>query len=197
MTPEAMEWEKLTPGDAIPLAMHGGTASAHVFEKEMIDAIDFAIAARRPLLVRGEPGTGKSQLARAAAKALGRAFVSKVLDVHTEPRDLFWWLDSVERLADAQILGIGEKEHKTRDVRETLDLKHYIEPGPLWWAFDWKSAEFQAKQARRLAPPPTAVSLRTCSNAPVSASSCSSRSAASSSPRRRANPAARRSVRPS
>jgi DNA polymerase III delta prime subunit len=52
-------------------------ASRHVFDEESADAIRMALAAERPLLVRGEPGTGKSQLARAAAEELKRLFVRK------------------------------------------------------------------------------------------------------------------------
>lgn len=44
----------------------------HVFDGDSISAIDAALAAQRPLLVRGEPGIGKSQLARAAALQLRR-----------------------------------------------------------------------------------------------------------------------------
>ena len=76
-----------------------GESIAHVFEEDAIEAVHTAIAARRPLLVRGEPGTGKSQLARAVAHNLGRVLLSKVVDAHTEARDLFWSFDAVGRLA--------------------------------------------------------------------------------------------------
>lgn len=62
--------------------------TAHLFEKEDVDAVNAALASGRPLLVRGEPGTGKSQLARAAAQGLKRAFVWTVIDARTEARDL-------------------------------------------------------------------------------------------------------------
>ncbi|MBB4268003.1 MoxR-like ATPase [Roseospira visakhapatnamensis] len=109
-----------------------------------------ALAAGRPLLVRGEPGTGKSQLARAAAKQLGRAFIPHVIDSHTESRDLLWNFDAVKRLADAQIAGsLGG----TRAVLETeLAVANYLHPGPLWWAFNWDHARQQAERA--MASPP-------------------------------------------
>jgi len=50
------------------------------FSENEIIAIDTALAARRALLIRGEPGTGKTQLALAAAVALKRGFVSRVVD---------------------------------------------------------------------------------------------------------------------
>jgi len=77
----------------------------HVFEKDSWLAIQGALGARRPLLVRGEPGVGKTQLAAAAAMVLKRPLVSRVVDSRTEPRDLLWEFDAVQRLAEAQIAG--------------------------------------------------------------------------------------------
>ena len=70
-------------------------ASRHVFDEESADAIRMALAAERPLLVRGEPGTGKSQLARAAAEELRRLFVAEVVHSRTEPQDLQWRFDAI------------------------------------------------------------------------------------------------------
>lgn len=118
----------------------------HVFGEDEIQAINFALAANRPLLVRGEPGTGKSQLARAAAQDLGRAFVSAVVDARTEAQDLRWRVDAVRRLAEAQIQGAlpGRAEDA---VRSALAIEKFVEPGPLWWAFHWKGAEDRASRA--------------------------------------------------
>ena len=92
------------PKKPIPLPVRGGPADqVHLFEAEDIQAINAALAAERPLLVRGEPGSGKSQLARAAAQCLGRAFISFTVDSRTESRDLLWEFDAVQRLADAQL----------------------------------------------------------------------------------------------
>ena len=60
----------------------------HLFDAESALAIRAALAARRPLLVRGEPGVGKTQLAAAAANVLKRPLVTKVVDSRTESRDL-------------------------------------------------------------------------------------------------------------
>jgi len=126
----------------------------HLFEPRDVDAVNASLAAGRPLLVRGEPGAGKSQLARAAAQSLGRAFVSKVIDARTESRDLLWTFDAVRRLADAQVLGAtGVKKEK---VEQELDPIRYVTPGPLWWAFDWQSAMNPA-DGITVSPPPVAT----------------------------------------
>ena len=96
----------LSSGVAIPLPEQNGLPkSAHVIDRESILAVNAALATGRPLLVRGEPGTGKSQLARAVAQVLGRAFVQHAVDSRTETRDLLWSLDAVARLAEAQLIG--------------------------------------------------------------------------------------------
>ena len=104
-------------------------AAIHRFEPEHAAALRAAEAAGRPLLVRGLPGVGKSQLARAAAAAARRHFVWAVIDGRTEAQDLQWRFDAVRRLADAQSHP-GDK----------LPVKNYISPGPLWAAFDWQGA---------------------------------------------------------
>ena len=112
-----------------------GDTYKHVIEENERDAINAAIAIGRPLLVRGEPGIGKSQLAKAAAFELGRVFIPFVADAHTESRDLLWSLDSVARLAEAQV------QQGENPDREALALKNFIVPGPLWWALNWERAE--------------------------------------------------------
>src|SRR5438046_2014808 len=84
----------------------------HLFDPESALAIRAALAARRPLLVRGEPGVGKTQLAAAAAKVLKRPLVARVVDSRTESRDLLWEFDAIMRLADAQIAAafLSEKD---------------------------------------------------------------------------------------
>src|SRR5206468_63305 len=77
----------------------------HQFEPESALAIRAALGACRPLLVRGEPGVGKTQLAAAAARVLEWRLVQKVVEARTESRDLLWEFDAVMRLAEAQIVG--------------------------------------------------------------------------------------------
>lgn len=133
-------------------AVGGLLDAVHLFGKKEIHAINAAIAAGRPLLVRGEPGSGKSQLARAAAKKLARAYVQYVVDAQSESRDLLWTFDAVRRLADAQISGSLPKRGPDRS-RSRLATERYVSPGPLWWAFDWESAAKQARTVGTAAPP--------------------------------------------
>lgn len=123
----------------------GSTRSIkHLFEESHVNAINTAIACQRPLLLTGEPGVGKTQLARAAAAQLERAFVRHTVDAKTESRDLLWHFDAVARLAEAQVAwGDKEREEKLRPI-------NYVRPGPLWWGLNWKTA---AKQPGATPPP--------------------------------------------
>ena len=137
-----MNPHKFPIGEPIELPVTGTWPEAvYVFEKDSAAAINAAIAAQRPLLIRGEPGTGKSQLARAAAYELGRLFVSEVVQARSESQDLQYHFDAVARLAEAQAAGAAKDPEK--DVKERLDPRRFLSPGPLWWVFDWYSAQRQ------------------------------------------------------
>ena len=137
----------------IKLPPHGSwPESVHQFDEDSINALKTALAAQRPLLLRGDPGTGKSQLARAAAIALKRLFVYDVVNAHTESQDLLWRFDAVARLAEAQSL---QGQQCTPEQRQAvLDSKRYISPGPLWWALCWQSADevYQKSQYQLISP---------------------------------------------
>ncbi|MDA1050997.1 MAG: MoxR family ATPase [Planctomycetota bacterium] len=148
-----MKRRVVPPAGKIELAPLGNKPEeVHVFEDESVWALNAALAARRPLLVRGEPGVGKSQLARAVAakEVLNCPLVSFVVDSSTESRDLLWNFDAVKRLAEAQISGaLNENEEQ---LRVRLDPERFFHPGPLWWAFDWNSAHDQAQLVGDAAP---------------------------------------------
>jgi MoxR-like ATPase len=144
-------------GDGLEVALppQGGIADqAHLFEPRDVIAINAALAAGRPLLVRGDPGTGKSQLARAAAVRLGRAYVQLVVDSQTESRDLLWQFDALGRLAEAQLAGaLKEDGASAADVRAGLAVSRFLRPGPLWWGFHWEDAAAQAGLSGTPLPP--------------------------------------------
>lgn len=108
----------------LPATDHFAQAG-HLWRQEEIDALILAHAARRPLLVRGEAGSGKSQIARAAAQALGDApLLVEVIHPRFEALDLLYRVDAVERLADAQLHRLDESNDK------------YVKRGRLWDAME-------------------------------------------------------------
>jgi len=115
--------------------------SHHVFDKRSVWAVNAALASGRPLLLRGEPGSGKSQLARAVAQVLQRPFLSRVVNARFEPEDLLYRFDAVARLAQAQILPA------TNDALKQIRAELYLLPEVLWWALNPKSARRQHAMA--------------------------------------------------
>ena len=127
------------PGDIIGFDTCGSwQGGKYLLDKPSAFALEMALATRRPLLVKGEPGMGKSYLARAAAAKLKRKFVAEVININTEGQDLLWRYDPVARLNDAQSGGRGN----------ALNPAHYLNPGVLWWVFGWNSAAQQYNDCR-------------------------------------------------
>jgi MoxR-like ATPase len=149
-----MKYIEIQAGREVRLtAPRGLPELVHVFDQDSIQAVNAALAARRPLLVRGEPGIGKSQLARAAAKALQRVYVPFVVDARTESRDLLWHFDAVARLAEAQLCGALRSHTDSQELQRRLNDQNFIRPGPLWWVFDWDDARKQAGRVGAAVPP--------------------------------------------
>lgn len=113
----------------------------HIFDRRDLLAVNLALAAGRPLLLRGDPGCGKSQLARAVAHALEWPFLCKVVNARCEPEDLLYRFDAVARLAQAQIL--------PRDPGSMAQLaaSNFLLPEILWWALDKEEASRRLKKA--------------------------------------------------
>ena len=103
--------------------------AVHHFDRQQAIAILAARAVKRPLLIRGEPGCGKTQIARAAAQLMRMPLATLVVNERTETEDLFWRYDALRRLSDANDPKAGVKDEKA-----------YLSAGPLWWALDHKSA---------------------------------------------------------
>src|SRR5215212_6071664 len=87
-------------------------------------AVNCALALERPLLVKGEPGTGKTLLAAAIAESLETELIHWPVKSTTRAQDGLYVYDTVQRLYDARF-----GEGNVRDVR------HYIKHGPLGRAF--------------------------------------------------------------
>ena len=101
-----------------------GTAS-YIVSDELARAVDVAVHLQRPLLLKGEPGTGKTLLAQNLADALGAPLERWQVKSTTKAADGLYVYDTVRRLHDSRF---GEG-----DVR---DIARYIELGPLGRAFE-------------------------------------------------------------
>ena len=110
--------------------------SVYVYTDEIILAVNVALATRRPLLIGGPSGTGKSTLAQNVARTQGWRYYEEVVTSRTQARDLLWSFDTLRRLNDAQTL-------KREDLRPASE---YVRPGVLWWAFDPQSARSRSDQ---------------------------------------------------
>ncbi|MCQ2002423.1 AAA family ATPase [Rhizobium sp. NRK18] len=97
----------------------------YVAGKDLMTAVNAAIRLERPLLVKGEPGTGKTELARQVASALGLDLLEWNVKSTTKAQQGLYEYDAVSRLRDSQ-LG-DERVH---------DVKNYIRKGRLWQAFE-------------------------------------------------------------
>ena len=88
-------------------------------------AVNAAVALQRPLLIKGEPGTGKTVLAQEIARALGRNLISWHIKSTTKAQQGLYEYDAVSRLRDSQL----------GDAR-VHDIGNYIVKGKLWEAFE-------------------------------------------------------------
>ena len=92
----------------------------YVASKELMNAVNVAIALEKPLLIKGEPGTGKTMLAEAIADALQMKLIIWGIKSTTKAQEGLYVYDTVQRLYDSQF---GEGD--------VSDIKQYIKLGKL------------------------------------------------------------------
>jgi len=97
----------------------------YVATEDLKIAVNAAVTLERPLLVKGEPGTGKTELAKQVAEALGLRMIEWNVKSTTRAQQGLYEYDAVSRLRDSQ-LG-DERVH---------DVRNYIRKGKLWEAFE-------------------------------------------------------------
>ena len=105
--------------------MKFASTADYVAPPDLIAAVNAAVTLERPLLVKGEPGTGKTELARQIAASLGLPLVEWHVKSTTKAAQGLYEYDAVSRLRDSQ-LG-DERVH---------DVSNYIRHGKLWQAFE-------------------------------------------------------------
>ncbi|MBN9401635.1 MAG: MoxR family ATPase, partial [Burkholderiales bacterium] len=112
-----------TPATA-PNGRFDGT-DRYVATESLKTAVNAALALQRPLLVKGEPGTGKTLLAEEVARALDRPLLQWHIKSTTKAQQGLYEYDAVSRLRDSQL---GEAA--------VHDIRNYIVQGVLWQAFE-------------------------------------------------------------
>ena len=101
------------------------STDTYVSTDELSMAVDAAIKLQRPLLVKGEPGTGKTLLAEEIAKTLGLRLIQWHIKSTTKAINGLYEYDAVSRLRDSQL---GDER--------VADIRNYIKKGKLWEAFE-------------------------------------------------------------
>lgn len=99
-------------------------SSDYVVSDELMHAVNVAIALQKPLLIKGEPGTGKTMLAESISEALNKKLIIWNIKSTTKAQDGLYVYDTVQRLYDSQF---GEGD--------VADIKKYIKLGKLGEAF--------------------------------------------------------------
>ena len=105
--------------------MRFASTDSYVAADDLAVAVNAAITLERPLLVKGEPGTGKTELARQVAASLGLPMVEWNVKSTTRAQQGLYEYDAVSRLRDSQL----------GDAR-VHDVANYIRKGKLWQAFE-------------------------------------------------------------
>ncbi|MGI8503057.1 MAG: AAA family ATPase, partial [Hassallia sp.] len=102
-------------------------------DPELVEAVNLAICLQRPLLLKGEPGCGKTQLAKAVAYELGLDFKAWYIKSTSQAKDGLYTYDAVRRLRDAQL---AASNRFTKEQNQLIDdPSTYINWGTLGESF--------------------------------------------------------------
>ena len=128
-------------------------SSTYVATDDLKLAVNAALTLQRPLLIKGEPGTGKTMLAEEVATALGMPLLAWHIKSTTKAQQGLYEYDAVSRLRDSQL----------GDAR-VQDIENYIVKGVLWQAFDAPdaggAADRRDRQGRHRVPERPAARTR-------------------------------------
>ena len=121
-----LPWENIEQSESYEYRPDDRSGNVYLEEEKLRFITEVAIVTQRPLLLRGEPGSGKSSFAPFVARNLNWRYYEQTVTARTEAKDLLWRFDALRRLRDAHSNGLPND----------LSAARYVTPGPLWWAFN-------------------------------------------------------------
>lgn len=104
-------------------------STSYIATRDLQVAVQASITLQKPLLIKGEPGTGKTLLAYEIARSLGKKLITWNIKSTTSAQQGLYEYDAISRLRDAQL-----------NSDKVSDIRHYIRKGKLWEAFEAEEA---------------------------------------------------------